>query len=89
MIFQHNIVFIQLSSAVQPILKVCMPAYSEPFLKPGNRDGCGRKVIWRKTTFGCMAGLTLTCFPSCLRAQNLWETGEFISMQLVKTSRNK
>jgi len=33
---------------------LCKPAYSEQVSKPRTRDGCGRKNIQHKNTFGCI-----------------------------------
>jgi len=48
------------ASGNQPSLRLYKLAYSELVPKPGNREGCSRKDIQRKTTLGCMAVLTLT-----------------------------
>jgi len=50
---------------LEPSLRTCKPAYSEPVPKLGNMEGC----IRRKNTWVCMAGFALTVI--CVTAADL------------------
>jgi len=66
--------------------------YFVPVSEPGNREDCGRNVIWHKNTFGCMAWLTLALI--CVAAAGLlvviqWEAwvrgDQWLTKDLIKS----